>query len=83
MGDSDEGRTSLAFGVLGPFEATSDGHHLPLGGRQQRAVLALLVCEAGRAVSVEHLIDGVWGDPAPPGALASVQTHVFHLRQVL
>ena len=83
MADSDQGRTSLAFGVLGPFEATYDGHHLPLGGRQQRAVLALLVCEASQAVSVDHLIDGVWGDPAPAGAVSSVQTHIFHLRQVL
>ena len=43
----------------------------------------MLACEVGHAVSVERLVDGVWGDPAPPGVVTSVQSYVFHLRQVL
>ena len=75
---------SLEFGVLGPFEATrARGASLPLAGRQQRAILALLVCEAGHAVSVERMVATLWGDSAPAGALTSLQTYVFHLRQVL
>ena len=43
----------------------------------------MLASEPGHAVSVERLVDGVWGDPAPPGVVTSVQSYVFHLRQVL
>ncbi len=74
---------SLEFGVLGPFEATRAAVRLPLAGRQQRAILALLVCEAGHAVSSERMIATLWGDSAPAGALTSLQTYVFRLRQVL
>ena len=83
MSESDRAHGSLEFGLLGPFEARRDGETLALGGRRQRAILAMLACEAGHAVSVERLVDGVWGDPAPPGVVTSVQSYVFHLRQVL
>ncbi len=74
---------TLTFGLLGPFEVLRDGESLALGGRRQRAILAMLACEPGHAVSVERLVDGVWGDPAPPGVVTSVQSYIFHLRQVL
>jgi DNA-binding SARP family transcriptional activator/ABC-type transport system substrate-binding protein/streptogramin lyase len=74
---------SLQIGILGPFEATRDSERLSLGGRQQRAILALLVCEAGHAVSRERLVDALWGEAARPGAVTSLQTYVFHLREAL
>ena len=83
MSESHMAHGSLEFGLLGPFEVRRDGETLALGGRRQRAILAMLACEAGHAVSVERLVDGVWGDPAPPGVVTSVQSYVFHLRQVL
>ena len=83
MSESDMAHGALEFGLLGAFEASRDGEGLALGGRRQRAILAMLVCEAGHAVSVERLIDGVWGEPAPSGVVTSVQSYVFHLRQVL
>ena len=83
MSESDMAHGALKFGLLGPFQASLDGETLALGGRRQRAILARLVCEAGHAMSVERLVDGVWGDPAPPGVVTSVQSYVFHLRQVL
>ena len=83
MSESDMAHGSLEFGLLGPFQVLRDGESLALGGRLQRAVLARLACEVGHAVSVERLVDGVWGDPAPPGVVTSVQSYVFHLRQVL
>jgi DNA-binding SARP family transcriptional activator len=83
MSDSDKAGADLAFGVLGPLQASYAGAALALGGGRQRAVLALLVCEAGHAVPVERLLDGLWGESVPPGAVTSVQTYVFHLRQLL
>ena len=83
MSDSDKAGAELGFGVLGPLEASYAGVALPLGGGRQRAVLALLVCEAGHPVPVERLLQGLWGESVPPGAVTSVQTYVFHLRQLL
>ena len=83
MSDPDRAGAELAFGVLGPLEASYAGAALPLGGGRQRAVLALLVCEAGHTVPVERLLEGLWGESVPPAAVTSVQTYVFHLRQLL
>src|SRR5215467_2369597 len=72
-----------AFGVLGPLQVLRAGRAVPLGGPQQRAVLALLLLEAGRIVSMDRLSEDVWGGD-PPGEWANtLQTYVFHLRQAL
>ena len=83
MRDSDTAVASLAFEVLGPLEARYAGERVRLGGGQQRAVLALLVCEVGRTVSTERLVHEVWHGTAPPGAVTSLQTYVFRLRRLL
>src|SRR5215475_2165452 len=72
-----------AFGVLGPLQVLRSGHPVPLGGPRQRAVLALLLLEANRVVSMDRLGEDVWaGDP--PGEWANtLQTYVFHLRRAL
>ena len=66
--------------VLGPLEILSDGVDVRLGGPKQRTVLALLAAEVGRPVSVETLIDGVWGDEPTAGARSTLQTYVSNLR---
>ena len=50
MDESSSSRGPLGFNILGPFEATRGARSLPLAGQQQRAVLALLVCEAGHPI---------------------------------
>lgn len=75
--------TGLRFAVLGPLEVTRSGQRLPLGGHQQRAVLALLLAESGTVVSVGRLGDALWGQQTPSGFVTTVQTYVFHLREVL
>ena len=62
--DAVAGETGSAeFGMLGPLLVTRvAGIPLPLGGRQQKAVLALLLAEAiGSVVSVGRLADGALG----------------------
>ena len=39
-------------------------------------MLALLLLDANRVVSVDRLVDGVWGDAPPSSALASLQNHL-------
>ena len=73
----------IAFGVLGPLEARLDGEPLPLGGAKQRAVLAVLLLSADEVISVERLIDEVWGDRSPPSAAHSLEAYVSRIRQLL
>ena len=78
-----ENRRELQFGILGPLEVLDRGEPLPLGGRKQRLLLALLLLRAGEVVSSDRLIDGLWGDETPPTAPVALQVHVSNLRRAL
>jgi SARP family transcriptional regulator, regulator of embCAB operon len=75
--------SGLGFGVLGPLLVTTHGIRVPLGAAKQRAVLAMLVINRNRPVSVDSLIDGVWGDDPVPAARTSIQSHISTLRRLL
>ena len=62
---------------------TSEGAPLELGGPKQRALLALLLLDAGRAVSTDRLIEALWGEQPPRTAATSLQNFVSQLRKVL
>src|SRR6478752_9552247 len=82
--DTVAGQTELAeFGILGPLEVSRSGRAVPLGGPRQRAVLALLLLEANRVVSMDRLAEDVWGGHPPQGWATTLQTYVFHLRRAL
>lgn len=69
--------------VLGPVEVLLEGNPVSLGGIKQRALLALLVANVPEVVSVDRLIDGIWGEEASPGARSTLQTYASNLRQIL
>ncbi len=73
----------LEFGLLGPVRAVRDGRELGLGGPKQRAVLALLLVQAGRVVSSEYLADALWRGRPPPGAAGTLRSYVSRLRSLL
>jgi DNA-binding SARP family transcriptional activator len=75
--------TGLGFGVLGPLLMTSYGVRVPVGAPKQRAVLAMLLINRNRPVSVESLINAVWGEEPVPAARTSIQAHVSNLRRML
>ncbi|HET8751081.1 MAG TPA: BTAD domain-containing putative transcriptional regulator [Gaiellaceae bacterium] len=56
---------------------------IPLGGPKQRALLTMLLLEAGRVVSVDRLVDALWEGNAPATAVASLQNFVAQLRRAL
>jgi YVTN family beta-propeller protein len=71
------------FRILGPLEVARDAHPVSLGARRERAILAILLLHSGDVVSVERLIDGVWGDARPTSAKHMVHEYVSKLRQTL
>ena len=73
----------LAFRLLGPFAVERDGVALDLGAPRQRALLALLALHAGETLSVDRLVDELWGETAPKTAPHVIQVYVSHLRRVL
>ena len=57
----------MEFRILGPFDVVKDGETLLLGSGRQRALLAFLLLNANHAVSIERLVDELWGDEPPKG----------------
>ena len=72
----------MSIHVLGPLEVRVGGTSLALGGAKQRAVLAVLLLRAGEVVSVERLVDEVWGEDPPPSAAHTLESYVSRLRQL-
>lgn len=73
----------LDFRILGPLEAVAGGRALELGGAQRRALLAVLVLNPNQVVSIDRLIDELWGEQPPPTAAHTIQVHVSQLRKLL
>ncbi|MGC4772756.1 BTAD domain-containing putative transcriptional regulator [Micromonospora sp. DT44] len=74
----------MRFRVLGPTQVLlADGREIPVGGPRLRALLALLLLDAGHVVSADRLIDGLYGEHPPRGAANALQSQVSRLRQVL
>ena len=71
------------FRVLGPLEAVAAGGQLDLGAPKQRALLALLVSQAGQPVAVDVLLEALWAGHPPPSAMTSLQAYVANLRRAL
>ncbi|MEU5185630.1 BTAD domain-containing putative transcriptional regulator [Streptomyces klenkii] len=69
--------------VLGPMSARHGGQDLPLGPPRRRALLALLLVRLGRVVPTELLVEELWGGAPPRRAVATLQSHVSHLRRAL
>ncbi len=74
----------MRFGILGPLEVADEGgRKLELGGRRQRAVLAILLLHPNEVVSSDRLVEDLWSGGAPASAVSSLQAHVSRLRRAL
>src|SRR5918996_1675589 len=69
--------------LLGPVELELGDRPATLGGPKQRAVLSLLALTANTTVSVDRLIEGLWGEDQPASAAKMVQLYVSQLRKLL
>jgi YVTN family beta-propeller protein len=69
--------------MLGPLEVLEGTKPVGLGGARQRAVLAYLLINRGEAVSVDRIVDALWGESPPATATKTVQVYVSRLRKLL
>ncbi|HXG75869.1 MAG TPA: BTAD domain-containing putative transcriptional regulator [Gaiellaceae bacterium] len=61
----------------------ANGSPFALGGRKQRALLAVLLLHAGEGLSRDRLIDELWGEHPPQTASNTLQVHLSRLRRTL
>lgn len=59
------------------------GTKMTLPGRRQSALLAALAARSGQVVSVDTLVDLLWGDEPPANPAAALHSAVFKLRTSL
>ena len=73
----------MEYRVLGPVSASTGGEAVVLGGPRQRLALALLLADPGCQLSVDKLVEGIWGGSPPPRSRHTLQAYVSELRRVL
>jgi DNA-binding SARP family transcriptional activator len=73
----------LDFHILGPLEVASPDGPLRLGGARQRSVLAILLLDANRVVSIDRLAESLYGDAPPVSAVTQVHRQISELRVLL
>ncbi|WP_258948668.1 AfsR/SARP family transcriptional regulator [Lentzea californiensis] len=69
--------------ILGPVEVCGPHGLAVLTGARQRSIVAVLALRAGTPVSVDCLVDVLWGEDPPRTAVRSLHSHVARLRQAL
>ena len=72
----------MEFCVLGSLELTVAGRGVDLGPARQRAVLTVLLVEAGRPVPIAEIVERVW-PAAPRSPHASVYSYMTRIRRIL
>jgi DNA-binding SARP family transcriptional activator/class 3 adenylate cyclase len=77
------GEHRMAFRVLGPLEVLNGDRRVVIGGPKERLVLALLLARVNSPVSVDALIDAVWGSQPPRTAERTVHAYVARVRRTL
>src|SRR5690242_18691308 len=68
--------------ILGPLELVAGRRLMKIGGPREHVVLATLALRANRVISVEQLMDAVWGEAPPSTARGQIQGCISGLRKL-
>ncbi|GAB1818061.1 AfsR/SARP family transcriptional regulator [Herbidospora sp. RD11066] len=72
----------MEFRVLGPLEVVVGDDRLDLGSNRQQTVLAVLLLEPNRGVTIGRLVEAVYGDNPPNTSRSQVQICISALRRL-
>ncbi|MEV7192610.1 BTAD domain-containing putative transcriptional regulator [Streptomyces sp. NPDC093510] len=75
----------MRFRVLGPLEVRSarDDRRVTPRAAKVRSVLATLLVRSNEVVSVDSLVDELWGQEPPRTAMTTLQVYISQLRKLL
>jgi len=73
----------MRFRILGPLEVWTDGEWQPITAEKWRSLLSCLLLRANQIVSMEVLVDELWGDAPPARAKNLISIYVLRLRRLL
>lgn len=80
----EQGRgASMEFAILGSLEVADQDRRIEVSRAKERLLLAVLVVHANEVVSVDRLVEVLWGAEPPVTAANTLQTYVSHLRRAL
>ena len=74
---------AVDFRILGPLEVWYEGRPIPVPGAKQRALLAMLLLDAGHVVSSDRLMEELWGSSQPAAGATALRVRVSQLRKAL
>jgi DNA-binding SARP family transcriptional activator/DNA-binding beta-propeller fold protein YncE len=73
----------VEFRILGPLEVVGGANGVSLDAPKVRALLGVMLLHPNEVVSLDRLIDELWGERPPATAAKIVQTYVSQLRHAL
>ena len=68
------------YRLLGRLEVVRDGVPVELGAYRQRALLGLLLANAGTVLSTDRILDELWGEASASDKQGSLWVYVSGLR---
>ena len=71
----------MDFRILGPLEIAVGQGRFELGGARQQVVVATLLLSANKVVSMNRLLEAIYGEDLPPTSRAQAQIAISSLRR--
>ncbi|WP_084468911.1 AfsR/SARP family transcriptional regulator [Nocardiopsis trehalosi] len=73
----------VRFGILGPLQVHRRGAAVELNAAKPRVLLATLLLDANRTVTMDAIVEALWPQRPPRSAVANVRTYASALRAAL
>ena len=73
----------MEFRVLGPLDVSDGATEVRLGGAKQRKLVARLLVDRNRVVSLDSLVETLWPGGLPSDPAHQVQVYVSQIRKAL
>ena len=73
----------MRYAILGPLQVRRGDEPVEISAGRQRAALIVLLLHRGEPVSVDRLVDALWGESPPAMANGSLHNTVSRLRKAL